>query len=234
MRTLLLVAAEAMEFAGLRRHCRRDVRLGWPLRFAREAELNGQRMILVAHGAGPALAGEACDVAWSRGEADAVISTGFCGALDPALGAGEVFVATSVAAPGAPDAMDARSPDCARPCATGRLLSVDRVIQTAKEKRSLGSLGASAVEMEAAAVGARAARWGVPFYCIRAVTDLAQEDFRMDFNALRARDGRLSKVRVAWAALRRPITGIPEVCKLYRRSRAAANAIGGFIADCRF
>jgi adenosylhomocysteine nucleosidase len=234
VRTMLLVAAEALEFAGLRRHCHRDARLPWPLRFAREVELNRIRMILVAHGAGPALAGAACDVAWSRGAAEAVISTGFCGALDPALGAGEVFVATSVAVPGAADAMDARSPDCSRPCATGRLLSVDRVAQTAQEKSSLAALGASAVEMEAAAVGARAARWGVPFYCIRGVTDLAQEDFRMDFNALRSPDGRLGKARIAWAALRRPITGIPEVCGLYRRSRTAANAIGDFIADCRF
>jgi adenosylhomocysteine nucleosidase len=234
LRTLLLVAAEAMEFAGLRRHCRQDARLGWPLRFAREVELNGMRMILVAHGAGFALAGEACDVAWLRGKADAVISTGFCGALDPALAAGEVFVATSVATPGEPDAIDARSPDCTRSCSTGRLLSMDRVIQTAEEKSSLSSLGASAVEMEAAAVGARAVRWGVPFYCIRGVTDLAQENFRMDFNALRSRDGRFRKAPVAWAALRRPITGIPEIYRLYWRSRAAANAIGGFIADCRF
>jgi adenosylhomocysteine nucleosidase len=234
VQTLLLVAAEAREFAGLVRHCRQVTRLPWPLRFAREAELNGRRLILVAHGAGPALAGEACDVAWSRAKADAIISTGFCGALDPSLGPGEVFVATRVATPQGPDGLEAQSLDCARSHASGRLLSVNHVVQTAEEKRTLHLLGASAVEMEAAAVGSRAAGWGVPFYCVRGVTDLARESFHLDFNGLRDSDGRLSGGRIAWAAARRPKALVPEVYNLYRRSWLAARAIGDFLADCRF
>ncbi len=100
MGTLLIVAADAREFAGLRRRCRRETRLKWPLRFARAAELNGRRVVLVANGEGAALAGEACEVAWNKQRAEAILSTGFCGALDPALGAGEVLVASRVEAPG--------------------------------------------------------------------------------------------------------------------------------------
>ncbi len=228
------MAADAREFAGLRRRCRRETRLKWPLRFARAAELNGRRLVLVANGEGKALAGEACEVACNKQRADAILSTGFCGALDPALGVGEVLVAFRVEAPDGRLSVEARVPECERPHASGRLFSVDCVIQTVQEKRRLRALGASAVEMEALAVGHRAARWGVPFYCVRCITDLAGEGFRLDFNAARAEDGRLLTSRIVWATARRPAALVPELYQLYMRSRLAARTLGDFLADCRF
>ena len=251
MKPLLLVAAEAREFGGVRRRCRREARLGWPLRFARSAELAGRSVLMVANGAGPvmnligagtklvqgagpALAGEACEVAWNKQKAEAFLSTGFCGALDPAIGAGEVFVASRVESPDGTLSLEARTPDGARPHASGRLISVDHVVQTVEEKRRLRQSGASAVEMEALAVGLRARQWGVPFYCVRGVTDLACEGFNLDFNTLRAEDGRLSTARVVWAAACRPIPLAPELYRLYHRSNLAVRALGDFLADCRF
>jgi adenosylhomocysteine nucleosidase len=232
--TLLVVAAEAREFAGLRRHCRGERRLGWPLQFARRAELHGLRVVLVANGAGPALAGEACEVAWMKQKADALVSTGFCGALDAALRIGGVFVASGVDAPDKGLRLEARTPECGRPHSTGRLVSVDRVVQTVEEKKRLRASGALAVEMEAAAVGQRARAWGVPFYCVRSVTDLAEESFQLDFNAARGEDGRFSTARILGAAVRRPRQVVPELCTLYKRSRLASRELGEFLADCRF
>ena len=234
MGTLLIVAAEVREFAGLRRRCRQETRLKWPLQFARAAELNGRRLVLVANGEGATLAGEACEVAWNKQRAEAILSTGFCGALDPALRAGEVLVASRVEAPDGTLSVQARAPECERPHASGRLLSVNRVIQTIQEKRALRASGASAVEMEALAVGHRAAQWGVPFYCVRCITDLAEESFRLDFNAARAADGRLLTSRIMWAAARRPAALVPELYRLYWRCRLAARTLGDFLADCRF
>ncbi|RPI19323.1 MAG: hypothetical protein EHM65_01515 [Acidobacteriales bacterium] len=234
MATLLLVAAEAREFAGVRRRCRREVRLGWPLRFARRAELGGHQLLLVANGAGPALAGEACEVVWNKKRAEALISMGFCGALDPALSAGEVFVATRVESADGSLSLDALAPECPLPHACGRLVSVDHVVQTVAEKKALRQSGASAVEMEALAVGHRARQWGARFYCLRGVTDLAGEEFGLDLNAARDRHGRLSKARILWAAARRPAPLVPELYRLYHRSRLAARELGDFIADCRF
>ena len=234
METLLLVAAEAREFARLRRHCRKERRLGWPLRFARAAELRGCRLLLVANGAGARLAGEACEVAWMKHRAQALVSTGYCGALDPRLGAGEVFVANEVEAPETGLRFKARAPECQRPHASGRLISVDRVVQTREEKKKLRTTGALAVDMEAAAVGQRARAWGVPFYCVRSVTDLAEENLRLDFNAMRQKDGSLSTARIVWAAARQPRELGPEVFNLYRRSRLAARTLGDFLAECHF
>jgi len=227
------VAADAREFAGLRRRCRHETRLKWPLRFARAAELSGRRVVLAANGAGAALAAEACEVAWNKQRVEAILSTGFCGALDPALGAGEVLVASRVEATDGTLSVQARAPECERAHLSGRLFSVDRVVQTVQEKRRLHALGASAVEMEALAVGHRAVHWGVPFYCVRCVTDLAEEGFRLDYNAARAENGRLLMSRIVWAAARRPAL-VPELCQLHRRSRLAARNLGDFLADCRF
>jgi nucleoside phosphorylase len=232
--TLLVVAAEARELAGIRKHCRRERRLGWPLRFARTAELNGRRLVLVANGAGAALAGEACEVVWNKQKTEVIISTGYCGALDPALRAGDVFAASQVETPDGTLIIKAQVPACKRLFASGRIISVDHVVSSVEEKSRLCALGASAVEMEAVAVGLRATRWGVPFYCIRSVTDLAEEGFQLDLDAARAGDGRIRSSRILWAVARRPSAQVPEVCRLYRRSRLAARSLGDFFADCRF
>lgn len=228
------MAAEAREFRGLKRRCHKVERLGWPLRFACSAWLGGRKLLLVANGAGPRLAGEACETAWARQRADAMVSAGYCGALDGSLRLGDVFVATSVETPGRPLRFEPRRPVCARRFAQGRLFSVDRVVGTAQEKMKLRAMGAAAVEMEAAAVGWRSRHWGVPFYCIRAVTDLAAESFCLDLNAARDPEGRIRQTRLVGAALRRPSPGLSELYRLWRRSRIASMALGEFLADCEF
>src|SRR5437899_7694355 len=95
---MVFVAAEAREFDGLLLFCRKVERLGWPLAWARAAELNGRKVFLAANGAGPNRAAEAVEIARSKmGKGmDAVVSTGCCGGLDPAMKIGDVFVATGI------------------------------------------------------------------------------------------------------------------------------------------
>src|SRR5262249_48117739 len=119
-------------------------------------------------------------------------------------------------------------------CCTGTLLSMDRVAQTAEEKRYLRRLGASAVDMEAAGVLSRVREWGMPLYCIRVVTDVAGESFQIDLNTARAAQGRFNTPRILAAAMRRPLSGVPELFELQRRSVAAARSLGEFLADCSF
>lgn len=233
METLVLVAAEEREFGGIRR-LGRFAPLGWPLDCSWAGEFNGRRFLLVANGAGPRLAGEALDVTRERAAIDTVVSTGFCGALNPALVAGEIFVASAVCSAEGKDCYPARVPGASRPHAVGTLVSGDRVIQSRQEKRRLRECGGDAVDMEAFALAARAAAWGLPFYCIRAVTDTAEESFRCDLNAARRADGRISHARLLLGALRRPTERLPELWWLRRRAGEAARALGEFLADCRF
>jgi adenosylhomocysteine nucleosidase len=232
---MLFIAAEAREFDGLLPFCASIQTLRWPLSWARSARLNGRQVILAANCAGPNRAAEAAEEAYSKipkGTIGAVVSTGFCGALYPHLKIGDVFVATSIQTAG--EVRPVSTPECSRAHYTGTLVSMDRVAQTTEEKRDLCSAGARAVEMEAAGVLSRVREWGMPFYCIRSVTDLANESFHIDFNAVRTPDGRFSTPRILAAAIASPMAIAPELIELRRRCATAAQSLGEFIADCNF
>jgi nucleoside phosphorylase len=108
------------------------------------------------------------------------------------------------------------------------------VAQTAAEKRRLRSGGGSVVEMEAAGVADRAAARGVPFYCVRVVTDLAGEDMANDFNRALRPDGHFATMSILRDTLRNPLVRLPELLRLRNRCVRAARVLGDFIADCRF
>jgi adenosylhomocysteine nucleosidase len=232
---MLFVAAEAREFSGLLKFCRSVKRLDWPVDWVCSAELKGRKVVLAANGAGPRLAAAALQAARSEmpdGRMEAVVSAGFCGGLDPELKVGDVFVANCIQVGSALAAVEVpRSP---RNYASGTLVSMDRVAQTAEEKRDLRRSGASVVEMEAAGMLPRVREWGMPFYCIRSVTDLANESFSLDFNAVRNSGGRFSTPRILAAAVQRPLTVGPELMELRNRCAIAARSLGEFIADCSF
>jgi adenosylhomocysteine nucleosidase len=221
-----------MEFCGAELHSARRFEIGATVDWARLTQLGGHDLLLIANGAGSLRAASALDAAAAVFRPEAVISTGFCGALDPALRVADVVVATSVAA------ADLRYP--ALPVATaphhhsGVVCSIDHVAQTADEKRRLRASGAIAVEMEAAGVAARAQARGLPFYCIRVVTDLAGETMANDFNAVLRADGHFDTMVILREALRRPLARLPELCRLRQRSVRAARVLGDFFANCRF
>ena len=230
---MLFVAADAREFGGLLPLCESVEKLKWPLDWARQAKLNGRTVYLTANGAGPNRAATAVERARAElGDMEAVVSTGFCGGLDPSFKIGDVFVATDILTRG--EVTPVRAPRSSRKFSSGVLVSIDRVAQTAEEKRDLCSSGASAVDMEAAGVLSRVREWELPFYCIRSVTDLAHESFHIDLNATRTADGRFSTSRILAAAIMRPMTIAPELITLRSRSAKAAKALGEFIADCSF
>lgn len=207
MKTVLLVAAERFE-----------------LRYIREP--SGVAVIRVANGPGPVLAAEAVDSVRQR--VDLIVSTGLCGALDSSLRIGDVFVATSV------NGVAVTPVVASRPFRSGPLVSIDRVAGTAEEKLALRERGALAVEMEAAGVLDRARARGVPFRCIRAVSDLAGETFGLDLNAARGQDGRFRLAHILARAARHPFQGVPELVRLRRNADTAARALGEFFGDCHF
>lgn len=229
---LLLIAAEPREFSGLVQSCRNVKLLAWPVYWARSADLNGREVLLVANGAGRRRAAEAVDVARSMSKLDLICNMGFCGALENEMGIGDIFVAGRVQ--GGDAEYVAVQPKSRHPFHTGVLASIDRVAQTAEEKRGLRARGASAVEMEAAGVAAKAAELAVPFYCVRSVTDLADETFGLDLNAALRADGRFDTMRLIAASCRRPLSLLPELLRLGKRCRIATRTLGEFVADCRF
>jgi len=229
---LLLIASEPREFQGLLRFCRNVRKLKWPVHWARSVELNGRQGFLVANGAGSGRAAAAVDVARQFGRPGLICSIGYCGALLDGMQIGSIFVADRVQAGGAEYV--ASQPACNRPCNRGTLASIGHVAQTVEEKRALRGRGASAVEMEAAGVAAKAQELGVMLYCIKSVTDLADESFHLDLNRALRSDGRFDTMRLIAASCRRPLTLLPELMRLGKRSRTASRTLGEFVGDCRF
>jgi adenosylhomocysteine nucleosidase len=204
MRTWLVMGAEEREFDGIVKRFGGAKAWDWPTQFAAQAEFNGDRWLLIANGPGKERVEEGLA---KKIQVDGIVSTGFCGALDPALRVGDIV---------------------------RELHSIDRVAVTAGEKRVLReSTGAAAVDMESAALARKAGEWAVPFYAIRAVSDTALEDMPLDFNAYRGNDGRFSRSRIAMAALARPFSRVPALLRLDRNCRIAAESLGDYFAHCR-
>jgi len=229
---ILLVAAEPREFAGLLPFCTGVRRLRWPVYWARYGESAERQFWMVANGAGPARAAKAVEVALLACRPQAIVSMGFCGALDPALNIGDIVVATGLA--GRRAASAGRCLYTARPCATGLLASIDHVAQTVAEKAALRATGATAVEMEAAGVADRAAAHALPFFCVKSVTDLAGQSFAVDFNHALRSDGHFDTIRILSSALRNPGKAFPELLRLRNFCRIASRTLGEFIDGCRF
>ncbi|HEX8984985.1 MAG TPA: hypothetical protein VF767_06135 [Bryobacteraceae bacterium] len=230
---LLVVASEPGELAGILRRCRAVKRLRWPVWFARSAELNGCSVVLVANGPGAELAASAVRAAAERSQPEAVLSAGYCGATDPELAPGDVFVAIRVEDGASTYAGSV--PETARgQFRKGTLLSLNHVVRTPAEKARLRERGASAVDMESGAVAFEACRNRMRFYCIRAVLDCAQEGFDLDFDALRDAAGRYDRTRILKAALDRPLARVPELVRIQRRALRARRALGEFLGTCQF
>jgi adenosylhomocysteine nucleosidase len=229
---ILLIAADPMEFPGILRHATGVKPAGLPVDWSRTARLGTHELVLAANGMGDRRAASAVDACLGRFPADAIVSTGFCGALAPELASGDVVVGTAVLAEGRSFAI--LSPAGPRAHHIGLVCSIDHVAQTAEEKRRLRASGGSVVEMEAGGVAKRAAARGVPFYCIKVVTDLAEEDMANDFNGALRPDGHFGTMKILQGALRHPLVRVPELIRLRKRCVRGARALGDFIADCRF
>jgi len=239
----LVVAAEAREFRGILRNCGVVNALEWPVATALVVELLGMTYILAANGPGPHLANQVLKAAEvEAGKAGgkvligAVISTGFCGGLDPQLQLGDIVEATSVVDLDSGRQYDARPVRTSAIRLRGPVLSRDRVAVTIEEKAELRNCqpGAAAIEMEAAAVASWACARAIPLYCVRVVSDTAHDAFPFDANRMRDDNGRFSRMKIVGQALRNPVATLPGLLKLDRDCRIAEERLGEFFENCRF
>jgi adenosylhomocysteine nucleosidase len=225
---LLFLAADPLECSDWVARWNEVRKVSLAVRWARAGKWKGMDVAAIANGAGAARAFAAVVLA---GDVSAVCNIGFCGALDEDLRVGDVFVATEIRSgsrtyaaipPGGPAAP------------TGAVASIDHVAGTAAEKGSLRAGGASIVEMEAAGAAGAAEDLGVPFHCVRVVSDLAGEDFANDFNAALKADGSFSVARLAMGALASPGKRLTELIRLKHRAEMASKKLGEFLANCTF
>jgi len=232
---LLAVAAERFEFSAFGPWIERAGPKLPGVRWSALARSDDGVFLLAANGAGRANAAQAVESASREHRLRAVISTGFAGGLAPELQAGDVFIAERVRQADPPQEWTAAGPalpENARAC-RGTLLTVDRVVQDVEEKAALRAAGADAVDMEASAVAAAARRLGLPFFCVRAISDGAATSFALDFNRARRADGTFSGWRAAAQAGLSPRRW-RHLMQLRKQGLAASRSLAGFLRRARF
>jgi adenosylhomocysteine nucleosidase len=163
-----------------------------------------------------------------------VLSAGFAGALTERLLVGDLVLATEVCD------LDGNSwpttwPGELRgewrpPLHRGRLLTAARIVSDPQQKRDLGrGHDALAVDMESAAVARLCAKAGVPFGCLRAISDDVATPLSPRLAALLS-GGRASPLRLAAALARGP--GLArELWRLARHTRLAAEQLGKALGE---
>jgi adenosylhomocysteine nucleosidase len=170
----------------------------------------------------------------SSSRLDAIVSVGVCGGVHPDRKPNDIVVATVVIAPEVNDSFSCQLPGLApqEGVFIGTIASIDHVAGTVEEKARLRDLGIEAVEMEAAGVAAKARQLGLPFFCIKAVSDSFDEAMPLDMNRMRTPEGRFARGKIGNYAVTHPQI-LPGLLRLKRRADDAAAVLGGFLASCQ-
>lgn len=159
---------------------------------------------------------------------DICISSGLAGGLRVDRVPGEVVVAQRVESKSwnRQITCDAEMVDLAGRCGAkiiDKLLSVDRVITSALEKRQLGA-DADAVDMESGDVLAEAQAFGSRVVAIRAISDSVDTDLPIDFNRVLTDEGAVRLTSVLVELVRTPMA-LPALVRFGTQSRAAAEKL---------
>jgi adenosylhomocysteine nucleosidase len=169
---------------------------------------------------------------------DYVLTCGFAGGLNPDLKAGDVVFETSFPRSSRGDEAQIKIGNQSEPPYVGcyeklvaagaksaKFFCADRIATTAAEKKKLrAETGADAVEMESEVIHAVCRERGIPCATVRVISDTANEDLPLDFNALAKPDKSLDYGKLAWAIAGSP-GKIGALLKLQKRTRFAAERL---------
>jgi nucleoside phosphorylase len=152
-----------------------------------------------------------------------VLTCGFAGGLNPELKLGTVIFASSVARLYARFISTGAKP--------AEIFCADRIATTVAEKSQLRlQTRADAVEMESGAIQDACRSANIPCATVRVISDTADEDLPLDFNALAKPDKNLDFGKLAWAIARSP-GKIKGLLRLQKNTRFAAKQLAAVLAE---
>jgi adenosylhomocysteine nucleosidase len=153
-----------------------------------------------------------------------VLTCGFAGGLNPDLKLGDVVFELSTLNSQLSTHLSASG---AKPA---RFFCAARIATTVAEKKKVRvETGADAVEMESAAIHAVCLERGIPCATVRVISDTANEDLPLDFNALAKPDMNLDYGKLAWAIARSP-GKIGALLQLQKKTKYAAEQLANVLS----
>jgi len=174
-------------------------------------------------------------------EPNLVLTCGFAGGLNPDLKPGDVVfeifprssrgdeAQTKIGNQLEPTHVGCYEQLVAAGAKPAKFFCADRIATTVAEKKKLrAETGADAVEMESAAIHAICRERGIPCATVRVISDTANEDLPLDFNALSKLDRSLDYGKLAWAIARSP-GKIGALLKLQKQTRFAAERLASVL-----
>jgi len=152
-----------------------------------------------------------------------VLTCGFAGALNPEFKIGDVLFDEDFDA-GFGEKLRALGASAAK------FYCAARVATTVAEKVELRRItGADAVEMESAVIRAICREHEIPSATVRVISDAANEDLPLDFNALMTSERKISIIKLAGALAKSPAK-VPRLLDLQRNTRFAARRLAEVLA----
>ena len=153
-----------------------------------------------------------------------VLTCGFAGGLNPVLEVGMVVYDCDVDAGLAGHLAELG----ARPA---QFYCAKRVAVTAAEKHALwGTTGADAVEMESSVIRKFCKEARIPSATIRIISDSADQDLPLDFNAVMTSDDRINYPKLVWSVLSAP-GRIPRLIEFQRQTTTTGRRLGELLQD---
>jgi adenosylhomocysteine nucleosidase len=175
-------------------------------------------------GAGQAAAIRAFAAVEESAPIDLVFSVGWAGALTPDLLLGSAHNVAGV--------IDTSTGERFR-CDAGAgplwLATAPRVADHAEKLRLASTYPTALVDMEAAAIARLAAMRGIPFYCIKGISD-GLTDHLPDFNRFLSPSGQLQMPQLILFALIRPVFW-PGLLRMGENSKKASQGIANALHD---
>ena len=181
-------------------------------------ERNDAEFIAMARGMGSARAEQAIALAESAGRLDAIVSLGWAGGASCGVQPGTAYEVGEVIDPATLEryvTVAATSPI--------KLATLDHVAGRAEKREIAETYSASLVDMEAATLARLARQRNIPFYCWKAVSDVASEDLS-DLNRFLDSDKQLRMGQLAAYALTHPRCVAP-LLRMGKNSRSGAEAL---------
>jgi adenosylhomocysteine nucleosidase len=174
--------------------------------------------IAVARGMGALRAEQAVAIAETYGPLDAIVSIGWAGGSSCGVQPGNAYEVGEVIDPVSGEryaTQTATSPI--------KLATLDHVAGRDEKHTLAVNWGVSLVDMEAAAVARLARRKGIPFFCWKALTDIASEDLP-DFNPFLDNEKQLRLSRLAAYAVTHP-RYLASLLRMGKNGRSGAEAL---------